>query len=137
MITALAGATEIHLVVRGKYTVVDMGEMTPEIYTSLAAIVIITVALHYHVKGAFCIGLVFGTVVYWIYLSLIPILLADPYVNEDFFRGERYSGAVVQLIFELYFINILTLNGLARAMSGNYILHSLYITLDTRHLTMH
>ena len=65
LITALAGATEINLIVRGKYTILDMGEMTEEVVVAISALVIVAVLLHYHVKGAFCIGLILGTLVWW------------------------------------------------------------------------
>jgi xanthine/uracil/vitamin C permease (AzgA family) len=81
MITALAGATEVHLVVRGKYTILDMGELTPEILISMAAVIIVTVALHYHIKGAFCTGLFFGTIVWWIYKRIYPDFIEDPYAD--------------------------------------------------------
>jgi hypothetical protein len=84
--TALAGATEIHLVVHGKYTLVDMGnefyicyvvfahlalvwdvtgEITDEVVIAIAAVIIVAAMLHFHVKGAFCTGLVFGTLLWW------------------------------------------------------------------------
>eukprot|EP00981_Chlorochromonas_danica_P001456 scaffold300_cov173-Ochromonas_danica.AAC.24 len=66
LITALAGATEINLVVRGKYTILDMGELTTEIVVAIANLIIVAVMLHYHVKGAFCCGLFVGTLLWWI-----------------------------------------------------------------------
>lgn len=56
LITALAGATEINLVIRGKYTILDMGPITPEVVVAIANLIIVAACLHYHVKGAFCIG---------------------------------------------------------------------------------
>lgn len=118
LITALAGCTEIDLVVRGKYTVLDMGDLTPEIMIAMAGVVIVAVALHYHIKGAFCIGLVFGTVVWWIYTKTVPDLLEDPSAGEDYLTHQSFTPGMVLLVFDLLFLMILTLNGLARAMSG-------------------
>lgn len=60
LMTALAGATEIHMVVQGKYTILDMGELTLEVVIAMCSLVIVAVMLHFHVKGAFCGGLLFG-----------------------------------------------------------------------------
>lgn len=128
LITALAGATEVHLVVRGKYTVLDMGEITPEILIAMAAVIIVSVALHYHIKGAFCLGLIFGTIVWWIYVKLVPELYEEPHVDKDMLSHESFTPMVVLLIFDLLFLNILTLNGLARANSGILYLYSLVCT---------
>jgi hypothetical protein len=98
--------------------VLDMGEITPEILVAFAAVIIVSVALHYHVKGAFCLGLFFGTIVWWIYIKLVPELYHDPYADQDMVTHESFSPMVILLIFDLFFLNVLTLNGLARANSG-------------------
>ena len=95
-----------------------MGELTPEIMIAMAGVVIVAVALHYHIKGAFCIGLVFGTIVWWFYEKIVPDLLEDPAAGEDYLTNESYTPGMWLLIFDLLFLMILTLNGLARAMSG-------------------
>jgi len=116
LITALAGATEINLVVRGKYTIVDMGEITSEVVIAIASLIIVAAMLHYHVKGAFCSGLIFGTVVWW---------LVDPHDSPKGLammpQGEvgtyEANNGVALLVFNLLFLYILVLNGLSRAMS--------------------
>ena len=139
LITALAGATEVGLVVRGTYTVLDMGEPTPQIFICIGAIIVVAVMLHFHVKGAFCIGLFFGmkfpclksfttyliyklhwnslgTFVQWMVDKSWPREIAlAPYVDEDF--AHDFKPSVVLLLFNLTFLYILTLNGLARSMS--------------------
>ncbi len=69
LITALAGAIEIHLVVKGEHTILDMGDLTSEVIIAMVAVVTIAVALYYHVKGAFCIGLFTGTALFWIFVG--------------------------------------------------------------------
>ena len=125
------------MVVRGKYTVLDMGELTPEIMIAMAGVVIVAVALHYHIKGAFCIGLVFGTIVWWLYEKIVPDLLEDPAAGEDYLTHESYNPGMVLLIFDLLFLMILTLNGLARAMSGMSCLFvsTALMLADLAHLT--
>jgi xanthine/uracil/vitamin C permease (AzgA family) len=116
LITALAGATEINLVVRGKYTILDMGEMTNEIVIAMANLVIVAVLLHYHVKGAFCCGLMVGTVLWWIVDNAWPEgLILDPHTQNH--EGDPTNNGITLLVFNLFFLFILTLNGLARSLS--------------------
>jgi adenine/guanine/hypoxanthine permease len=116
MITALAGSTEINLVVKGKYTVLDMGPITDEIVIAVASTIIVAACLHYHVKGAFCVGLMFGTFTWWIAKGEGPEgVVLDP--EADISSGEYAGNRVVLLVFNLFFLYILTLNGLARGCS--------------------
>jgi AGZA family xanthine/uracil permease-like MFS transporter len=73
--------------------------------------------LHYHVKGAFCSGLLFGTVVWWLVEphSAPKALLANPVAEKN--SGNMNNNAIVLLIFNLLFLYILVLNGLSRSMS--------------------
>ena len=115
LITALAGCTEINLVVKGKYTILDMGEITSEVIISIAALILVTAALHYHVKGAFCFGLFFGTFVWWIVSGEWPKgLVASPEAEKTVGSHET---SIILLIFNLLFLYFLTLNGLARSLS--------------------
>ena len=84
LITALAGAIEIHLVVRGEHTILDMGELTPEVIIAIIGVVSIAVALYYHVKGAFCIGLFIGTALYWIFVGTYTNITADCIFRSHF-----------------------------------------------------
>lgn len=116
LITALAGATELNLVVRGKYTIVDMGEFTDEVVVGIAALIIVTACLHYHFKAAFCTGLIFGTVVWWIISGEWPeAIVGSPYTNND--TGHFDEQRIILLVLNLLFLYILTLNGLARSLS--------------------
>jgi len=104
------------MVIRGKYTVLDMGELTPEILICMASVIVVAVMLHFHVKGAFCIGLIFGTLIQWMVAGSWPkALVFDPAVDEDYVTP--FKPQVVLLLFNLIFLYILTLNGLARSMS--------------------
>ena len=121
LITALAGATEINLIVRGKYTILDMGEITPEIAVAISNLIIVAVLLHFHVKGAFCCGLVLGTIMWWIIDNSWPksLVLEPETINE---KGDPSNPHITLLVFNLFFLFILTLNGLARSLSdlGTY-----------------
>ena len=76
LITALAGATEIQLVIHGKYTILDMGTITPEIIIAMFGVVIVAIP--------FCIGLLVGTLIWWITEESFPSSVAsDPHAEED------------------------------------------------------
>lgn len=118
MITALAGATEIDLVVAGKYTIVDIGPITDEVVLAMAGFIVIAVALYYHVRGAFCITLVINTMIWWLYKNEWPDSIVDiPAVDYALpFRSTDYLTQAL-LVFELVFLCLLTLSGLVRSMS--------------------
>lgn len=115
----MAGATEIDLVVAGKYTIVDIGPMTDEVVIAMAGFLIIAVALFYHVKGAFCIALIFNTLVWWMSTNTWPSSLAEipsvEHIHE--FAGEENKQLRMLLTIELLFLCLLTLSGLVRSMS--------------------
>ena len=116
LITALAGAIELDLVVPGKYTIVQMGPLTPAIVISIIGTIIIALSMHFHFRGAFVSGLLFGTIAWWWYedkwpaeFSSTPNLTLDLHLQIDY--------KVIILFFNLLFLYVLTLNGIARSMS--------------------
>jgi adenine/guanine/hypoxanthine permease len=116
LITALAGAIEVKMVVRGKYTILDMGELTPEVVTAIANLIIVAVLLHYHVKGAFCTGLIVGTFMWWIISKEWPdsVVTAPTVASET---GDIHNSRIILFIFNMFFLYVLTLNGLGRSLS--------------------
>lgn len=116
LITALAGAIEIDLVVAGKYTLVEMGPITPEIIIATLATAIIALASHYHYKGAFVSGLVFGTFLWWASEDAWPGAVGN---SPEFTVTKNFviDGDVISLLFNLIFVYIITVNGIARSMS--------------------
>jgi hypothetical protein len=130
LLTALAGATEIDLVVTGHYTIVKLGKITAEVmvtiagsdiflrFSSFSGSIIIGIALHYHVKGAFCLALCFGTIVWWSYDDSWPKSVASvPKITLfEGFSGEDYQD-VILLTLDLLFLYILTLSGLVSSLS--------------------
>lgn len=53
LITALAGSTEVDLVVSGKYTILDMGDITSEVELTLFGVVLAAIGISHHVQGTF------------------------------------------------------------------------------------
>jgi len=115
MITALAGATEINLIVQGKYTILDMGPLTDEVVIAISCLILVAILMHYHVKGAFCTGLFVGTFLWWCVSNSWPTsILAAP--KSQATAGE-ISVNVVLLVFNLFVLYILALNGMGRSLS--------------------
>lgn len=125
LITALAGATEIKLVIPGQYTLLDMGDLTIEVIFSIGALILVTVLLHYHVKGAFCAGLCCGTLAWWIIsnewpteIVSMPSAKLDHSIIDTVKLFNPFNGTEnIMLVMNLIFLYILTLNGLARGLS--------------------
>lgn len=116
LITALAGAIELGLVEQGQYTIVQMGPITPAIVIATISTIIIALATRYNYKGAFISGLIFGTFTWWWAEGAWPAALGSmPAFELD--RNVDVDNNVTTLLFNLIFLYILTLNGIARSMS--------------------
>lgn len=90
LITAVAGAIELDLVVPGKYTIVEMGPITPSIIIALLA--------------------------WWAYSNEWPeTIMCVPHLTVD--RGVTMDFQLFGLLANLLFLYILTLSGLSRSMS--------------------
>lgn len=117
LITAVAGAIELDLVVPGKYTIVEMGPITPAIIIALLTTILIIYCSHVKkYKAAFFLGLVFGTLSWWWYANEWPdTIMRIPKLTVD--RGVTVDFQLLGLLANLLFLYILTLNGLSRSMS--------------------
>ena len=116
LITALAGAIELKLVIPGKFTILEMGPITPSIVIAIVSTVIIALALHHHVKGAFISGMIFGTITFWLYSGTWPTQYGSlPSLETD--SDMHIDKSVLILLADLLFLYILVLNGIARSMS--------------------
>jgi adenine/guanine/hypoxanthine permease len=121
LITALAGLIEVNLVVRGEFTILQEGKISMEIVITIMAVILVAVAMHFHYKGSFVVGLVFGTLAWWCWDRSFPTNIAAlPAVSFSSFDAPLdvlFSNPVKTLLFNLVFLYILTLNGLARSLS--------------------
>ena len=61
----------------------------------IAALIIVAVMLHFHVKGAFCTGLIFGTLVWWFISGDYP----------DALVGNPSDGDKGRVIYVTYIFN--------------------------------
>lgn len=93
-----------------------MGELTDEIVVAIANLIIVAVLLHYHVKGAFCCGLVVGTFLWWVIDNAWPTALVESPATLNTV-GDASHPDIVLLVFNLFFLFVLALNGLARSLS--------------------
>ena len=96
----------------------DIGPITDQVVLSLFGFIVIAVALYFKVKGAFCITLIMNTIVWWSYKNVWPVSIAKlPMVMyAEPFRSTEYLTQAM-LVFELFFLCLLTLSGLVRSMS--------------------
>ena len=66
LLITLDALTQIGMVKTGSYTILDMGQFTSKIWISIIAFISIALLMSRKVKGAFIIGVVFGSIAYWI-----------------------------------------------------------------------
>jgi len=119
MLTALAGCIEINLVQQGKYTLVELGPITDEVAIAMAGLMIVGILLYYHVKGAFCACLLFGSIVYWSDTNTFPDTIASSPTATAFSElvGNTLDMNTILLFLDLSFLYIVTISGLARAFA--------------------
>jgi AGZA family xanthine/uracil permease-like MFS transporter len=103
-----------------------MGQFNTEIYIAMFAFITIGLALHYRIRGAFLIGMLAGTFIYWIALgsksdwppSRVVLKVRDiqAHKNDVSFSSAKTSN-VLHLVFDLYVIGVILLNGLAHGLA--------------------
>jgi xanthine/uracil/vitamin C permease (AzgA family) len=81
-------------------------------------VIILAAALHYRIKGAFCISMFFGSFVWWCHDNSWPTsVVRFPVVDyvESFFGSNRVD--CIYLSLQLVFIYIISLSGLVSSMA--------------------
>jgi adenine/guanine/hypoxanthine permease len=115
LLTAFAGAHEVHLIVEGEYTLLKIGRITNEVLIALSGLVILGALVIHHSKIAYVVALAWGTVIWWTQQNIWPkTWLALPTFESDHLH--EADQATLILAFSLIFLNILTLFGLAAAL---------------------
>ena len=117
ILVALSGTTEIHWVVAGKHSLLDMGELTPAIYIGLGTIILMGTVFHYKIKGAFVIGLIFGSVVYWAYANAWPQQIASVPSSIRELQIFDFNSVSLPLTFASFGLLFTLLVGLTRSYS--------------------
>lgn len=94
-----------------------MGEITPKVIVTMLGVAIIAICVHYHIKGSFCISLLFCTVVWWFLKQSFPTSFTG-YVNVDVDHivHTKMTNDIGILTFELVFLYIVAMNGLATTL---------------------
>ncbi len=118
LMTALAGSTEIKLVVKGDYTILDIGTITVEIVIAMLGVLLICVAMVYHIKGSFCLAVIVCSLIWWIYDNDFPgAVFAAPHSDYASLSGLQ-TNHIPLLTVDLVFLYILYLNGLVTSLSN-------------------
>ncbi len=118
LLTALAGSTEINLVVAGDYTILKMGNITAEICIAMGGMIFICVGMRYHLKGSFAIAIIFCSFIWWIYDDDFPEAIAvAPKVSTINTSGLKNQD-IPLLTLDLVFLYVLYLNGLLTSLSN-------------------
>ena len=116
LITALAGCTEINLVVKGRLTILDIGPITAEVILALIGVAVGAVAVKYHVNGSFSIVLIVNTILWWVSQSSWPVAIMNTEaINYGMNWDELDANATSRIAYctgSLFFLSLLLLSGL-------------------------
>lgn len=129
LLIGLEALVEIGLVKTGEHTVLGVGVLTPEIYIAIASFLIIGISLHHRIRGAFLIGLFFGTMMFWvisdnsnnswppknIIVNAGSLTLSLGNIQWNNPRECIYD--LFKLVFDLCIICVILLNGLADGLA--------------------
>eukprot|EP01040_Poterioochromonas_malhamensis_P015317 gene15317-17128_t len=116
LITSLSGYQEIGIVEQGRYTLLSVGKITDEICIAISGLIVIAILVYYHSKVAYLIGIIWGTFFWWTSQNLWPTEWASaPTFTGDFFGAITNTDGIL-FTFEMIFLIILTLFGLAKAL---------------------
>lgn len=113
---ALAGSTEVDLVVQGERVILKMGYLTQEIILTLGSLAFLSICLHYHIKGAFCLSLVITALLWWASQNSWPSSLVE-FPSAEVVGYPPFDGNVLILVLDLLFLSLLTLNPLVSSLS--------------------
>ena len=123
-LVALAGSVELGLIVKGKLTILDLGEIMdtskqPQLAIGFSAVLVIGLCIMKKIRGSFIWGMVWGTIIHWSNSDTYPIasrIVGSPVTDKDFNMMNVPSEAY-PLLFGLFFLCSFALVGLRRAFS--------------------
>ena len=116
LISTLSGIALLGIVKQGKYTLLDLGDLDAQSYIGVSAIILTAWAVLIRSKVSNLAGLCWGTFIWWTSQNLwpsvwtsVPTLMVDKITSTD-------SSSVVILVFELFFLCLLTCFGLCKSL---------------------
>ena len=119
LLTTLAGSTEINFVIGGTFKILRMGHISQEIVIAFFGVIIICVAMRYHIKGSFCLAVIFCSILWWLYDNSFPSdVFSVPTVTTATFSDEVDNSHLPLLTVDLLFLYVLYLNGLVNSLSS-------------------
>lgn len=90
-----------------------------KVIISVISLCIVAISLHYHIRGAFCLGILFGTIAWWAYADDFPSRIVSVPILQAYMDRpiEPNWSSIILLSIELTFLYVMTLNGLMRSLS--------------------
>ena len=129
LLIGLEALVQLGLVKTGEKTVLDVGILTPEIYIAMCSFLIIGISLHHRIRGAFLIGLFFGTIMFWLVqnndtgdswpphnIFVNSSSLSVSLSNIQWNNPKESIYILFKLVFDLLIICVILLNGLAEGL---------------------
>ena len=93
-----------------------MGFITGEIVLAMSGVALLSLLLHYHVKGAFCIILIGAALIWWASQNSWPSTILNV-PSANYFTLTYMNNDSIVLVFDLIFLSLLSLNGLISSLS--------------------
>lgn len=119
LLTALAGAVEVDIIVQGDVSILTLGDLSnPSIYITLFGIVLIPILYNYHIKGPFAVTIVLCSLIGWAVYNSWPTGVANiPHLIVFDFSKESFTSSSAVTVIDLTFLYFLYVNGLMASLS--------------------
>lgn len=120
LLTALAGAVEVSIVMPGDYgQLVKLGDINDKVMISVAGVIFICILNHYHIKGSFCSGIISCSILFWIVSNEWPTGVVTVPTGLQKFPGFGFQSEIglLFLVLDLVFLYLMFLSGLIPALA--------------------
>lgn len=112
IVTTLAGTVSINLIQQGKYSLLQIGKLNTCIILSILGIILYISGNYYNYTGTAMFVLSFISFLYWAIANEWPKqVFSIPHI-DSIYRNHFHFGFDIILIFELFFLYTIFLNGL-------------------------
>lgn len=116
LLVALIALAHLEIVVLGQYTILSLGSiLTTKVIIAMASFIVIGTLKHYQINGSYVIGLLFGSLSYWIFSNNWPTRVFAPitFSFETDFSILTTSLEPCLCVFDIFIISLVLLAGLS------------------------
>lgn len=115
LLISLTALSNLGLVVPGKYTILMLGEVwTLKVVIAIVSFILIGIMKNFEIKGSYVIGLLFGSIAYWLFSDSWPKeLLSTCKISFNFSLDSILTSNAIICIIDMFMISAVLVAGMA------------------------